>query len=204
MNTSIGSALRRAATAALLAGSALLTGCASFYVDTATRDVPVAQFKKVANPQPVALTFDFQSRGAPNPRATEFLRAQVQEQVAASGLFSTVSGSSGGARLNVELNNVPLNGENAAAKGFVTGLTFGLAGNVVTDVYECKLTYLAPGQTTPVVTNARHAIHTSLGATDAPANATKSANMEEAIRTMTRQVIANALNDLSQQAAFNN
>ena len=204
MNTSIGSALRRAASAALLAGSALLTGCASFYVDTATRDVPVAQFKKVANPKPVALTFDFQSRGAPNPRATEFLRAQVQEQVAASGLFSTMASGSDSARLNVELNNVPLDGQNAAAKGFVTGLTFGLAGNVVTDVYECKLTYLAPGQTTPVVTSARHAIHTSLGATDAPANATKSANMEDAIRTMTRQVIANALNDLSQQAAFNN
>lgn len=195
--------LRRAATALLLAGSALLTGCASFYVDTATRDVPVAQFKKVGAPKPVVVAFEFQSSGAPNPRATDFLRAQVREQVAASGLFSAVEGGNDGARLHVQLNNAPLKGENAMAKGFVTGLTFGLAGNVVTDVYECKLTYLPAGQGAPLVTTARHAIHTSLGATDAPANAAKSASMEDAIRTMTRQVVANALNDLSQQATFN-
>lgn len=203
MTTAFARKLRRAATAMLVAGSALLTGCASFYVDTATRDVPVAQFRKVSNPKPVALAFEFQTRGAPNARATDFLRAQVQEQVAGSGLFSAVGAGNDSARLSVQLNNVPLNGENAAAKGFVTGLTFGLAGNVVTDVYECKLTYLPPGQSTPLVATARHAIHTSLGAKDAPANATKSANMEDAIRTMTRQIVANALNDLSQQAAFN-
>jgi hypothetical protein len=203
MTTAFARPLRRAASVLLLAGSALLTGCASFYVDTATRDVPVAQFKKVGNPKPVAFSFEFQSRGAPNARATEFLQAQVQEQVASSGLFSTIGAGSDSARLNVQLNNVPLTGENAAGKGFVTGLTFGLAGNVVTDVYECKLTYLPAGQGAPVVSTARHAIHTALGNTDAPANAAKSASMEEAIRTMTRQVVANALNDLSQQATFN-
>lgn len=203
MTTAFARPLRRAASALLLAGSALLTGCASFYVDTATREVPVAQFKKVGTPKAVAFSFEFQSRGAPNARATEFLQAQVQEQVANSGLFSTLGGGSDSARLNVQLNNVPLTGENAAGKGFVTGLTFGLAGNVVTDVYECKVTYLPAGQGVPLVTTARHAIHTALGNTAAPANAAKSASMEEAIRTMTRQVVANALNDLSQQTTFN-
>lgn len=203
MKIALAKTLRRAAVATMMAGSALLTGCASFYVDTATRDVPVAQFKKVANPKPVALSFEFQSRGAPNARATDFLRAQVQEQVAGSGLFSAINGGSDSARLNVELNNVPKEGDNAMAKGFVTGLTFGVAGNVVTDLYECKVTYLPPGQGAPLVTTARHAIHTSLGATGEPANAVKSANMEDAIRTMTRQVVANALKDLSQQATFN-
>jgi hypothetical protein len=203
MSTAFARTLRRAAIATLMAGSALLTGCASFYVDTATRDVPVAQFKKVANPKPVALTFEFQSRGAPNARATEFLQAQVREQVAGSGLFSAVTGGSDSARLNVQLNNVPKEGDNAMAKGFVTGLTFGVAGNVVTDLYECKITYLPPGQGAPLVTTARHAVHTSLGATGEPANAVKSTNMEDAIRTMTRQIVANALNDLSQQATFN-
>jgi hypothetical protein len=203
MTTAFSTTLRRAAIAAMMAGSALLTGCASFYVDTATRDIPVAQFKKVANPKPVALSFEFQSRGAPNARATEFLQAQVKEQVAGSGLFSTVGGGSDSARMSIQLNNVPKDGEHAMAKGFVTGLTFGVAGNVITDLYECKVTYLPAGQSTPLVATARHAIHTSLGATGEPANATKSANIEEAIRTMTRQVVANALNDLSQQAAFN-
>lgn len=39
--------LRSAATILLLAGSALLTGCASFYVDTATKEVASTQFKKL-------------------------------------------------------------------------------------------------------------------------------------------------------------
>lgn len=204
MNIALRTTLRRAATAALLAGAALLTGCATSYVDTATREVPAAQFKKVEHPKPVALTFEFQTRGAQNGAATELLRAQVQEQVASSGLFSKVgAGGSDSGILSIQLNNVPLEGENALGKGFVTGLTFGVAGNVVTDVYECKVSYLAPGQATPVVSSARHAIHTSLGAASAPANAVKSASVEEAVRTMTRQVVSTALYNLSQQSSFN-
>lgn len=194
---------RHAATALLLAGSALLTGCASFYVDTATKEVAATQYKKVAQPRPVQLSFEFQSAGAPNARATELLRGQVTDQVVASGLFSGIVADGKAPMLNVTVNNLPADTGSAAAKGFVTGLTFGLAGNVVTDYYECKLSYLAPGQTTPVVTSARHAIHTAMGATGDPANATKSASVEDAVRTMTRQIVSNALNDLSQQAVLN-
>ncbi|MCC2957166.1 hypothetical protein LK542_16235 [Massilia sp. IC2-477] len=195
--------MRHAATALLLAGSALLTGCASFYVDTATKEVAAAQYKKVAQPRPVQLTFEFQSAGAPNARATELLRGQVTDQVMASGLFSGIVADGKAPLLNVTVNNLPADTGSAAAKGFVTGLTFGLAGNVVTDYYECKVTYLAPGQTTPVVTSARHAIHTAMGVTSDPPNATKSASVEDAVRSMTRQIVSNALNDLSQQSVLN-
>lgn len=121
----------------------------------------------------------------------------------ASGLFSGIVADGKAPMLNVTVNNLPADTASAAAKGFVTGLTFGLAGNVVTDYYECKVSYLAPGQATPVVTSARHAIHTAMGATGDPANATKSASVEDAVRTMTRQIVSNALNDLSQQAVLN-
>ena len=195
-------ALRSAATILLLAGSALLTGCASFYVDTATKEVANTQFKKVAEPRPVQLSFEFQSNGAPNAQATALLRGQVSDQVLASGLFSSVVADGKSAMLNVAVNNLPADTA-AAAKGFVTGLTFGLAGNVVTDYYECKITYLPAGQSTPVVTTARHAIHTKLGAAGDPANAVKSASVEDAVRTMTRQIVSNALNALSQQPVLN-
>jgi len=195
-------ALRSAATILLLAGSALLTGCASFYVDTATKEVASTQFKKIAQPRPVQLSFEFQSNGAPNAQATALLRGQVSDQVLASGLFSSVVADGKSAMLNVAVNNLPADTA-AAAKGFVTGLTFGLAGNVVTDYYECKITYLPAGQSTPVVTTARHAIHTKLGAAGDPANAVKSASVEDAVRTMTRQIVSNALNALSQQPVLN-
>ena len=194
--------LRSAATILLLAGSALLTGCASFYVDTATKEVASTQFKKIAQPRPVQLSFEFQSNGAPNAQATALLRGQVSDQVLASGLFSSVVADGKSAMLNVAVNNLPADTA-AAAKGFVTGLTFGLAGNVVTDYYECKITYLPAGQSTPVVTTARHAIHTKLGAAGDPANAVKSASVEDAVRTMTRQIVSNALNALSQQPVLN-
>ncbi len=194
---------RHAATALLLAGSALLTGCASFYVDTATKEVAAAQYKKAAQPRPVQLSFEFQSAGAPNARATELLRGQVSDQVIGSGLFAGIVADPKAPILSVTVNNLPGDNAGAAAKGFVTGLTFGLAGNVVTDYYECKISYLPAGQTTPVVTSAKHAIHTAMGATGDPANATKSASIEDAVRTMTRQIVSNALNDLSRQAVLN-
>lgn len=194
---------RHAATALLLAGSAMLTGCASFYVDTATKEVASTQFKKVAQPRPVQLSFEFQSAGAPNAQATALLRGQVTDQVMGSGLFSGIVADGKAAMLSVTVNNLPADTGGAAAKGFVTGLTFGLAGNVVTDYYECKVTYLPAGQGTPVVASAKHAIHTKLGAAGDPANAVKSASIEDAVRTMTRQIVSNALNELSQQPALN-
>lgn len=196
--------LHRVSTSCLFAASALLAGCASSYVDTATREIPVSAMKKVAQPKPVQLVFEFQTKGAPNPRATEFLKEAVTEQIKASGLFSAVGPQAveGGTMLNVALNNIPLT-DNAAAQGFVTGLTFGLAGTAVTDGYVCTASYLAPGSQAPLVSTARHAIHTTMGNASAPANAKKSAGVEDAIRTMTREVLSNTLNGLAQNPSFN-
>lgn len=188
---------------ALVAFTISLTGCASIYTDSNTTDVPVASFKKPAQVQPVQLLFEFQTKGAANARATEFLKSQVTEQVSASGLFSSVTTTPtpNGAILSITLNNVPLS-DDAFTKGFVTGLTFGLAGSQVSDGYVCTATY-SPGGTAPAVTKqARHAIHTVMGAHSAPANGVKAANLEAASRTMTRQIVSNVLNDLSQDGVL--
>lgn len=185
----------------LLASMALLTGCASMYVDTATKEVPVTEFKQVANPKPVNVVFEFQTKGVPNSRATAFLKDQVIEQVKASQLFTVENGGSDAGMLNITLNNMPIT-EDAAAKGFVTGLTFGLAGSTVSDGYICTISYLAPGQTQPIVKTARHAIHTTVGNATPPAGVVKAANAETAVRSMTREVVSNALNDLSHDQQF--
>lgn len=196
-NTTGMARVRRFSTALLLAASAIMSGCATHYIDTATKEVPVSQFKKSAQPQPVRMSFEFQSDGAPNSMVTELLRKQVTDQVAASGLFSDMVNSPDAGVLSVAINNLKGDTASAAAKGFVTGLTFGLAGSTVTDFYECKVTYLAPGQTQPVTTSARHAIHTTIGAKGAPANATPSLSQEDAVRTMVRQIVSNALFEFS-------
>ncbi len=193
----------RLSTVALLVGVTTLTGCATSYVDTMTREVPVSQFRKPAQAKPVTVSFEFQTRGAPNSTATDMLKAQVTDQVANSGLFSNAAGVPDAGKLQVVLNNVPVEGQNPAAAGFVTGLTFGAVGSTVTDGFICTISYLPPGQAQPVTVSARHAIHTTLGASGAPANAEKSPNMEAAARKMTRDVVSTALRDLSNSQDFN-
>jgi hypothetical protein len=188
---------------AVLAGSTMLTGCATPYVDTMTKEVAVSQFKKPAQAKPVTVSFEFQTKGAPNSHATDFLKAQVTDQVANSGLFANAAGVPDAGKLQVVLNNVAIEGQNPAAAGFVTGLTFGAVGSTVTDGYICTISYLPPGQAQPVQVSARHAIHTTMGASGAPANAEKSPNMEAAVRKMTRDVVSTALRDLSSSPNFN-
>jgi hypothetical protein len=188
---------------AVLAGTTMLTGCATAYVDTVTKEVAVSQFKKPAQIKPVTVSFEFQTKGAPNTRATDLLKAQVTEQVANSGLFTDAAGIPDAGKLQVVLNNVAIEGQNPAAAGFVTGLTLGAVGSTVTDGYICTISYLPPGQAQAVKVSARHAIHTTLGASGAPANAEKSPNMEAAVRKMTRDVVSTALRDLSNSQSFN-
>lgn len=195
--------LRRAARVFALMGAAALTGCATHYVDGSTKEVNAAQFRKPAQAKPVQLVFEFQTKGVANAQATEFLKAQVTEQVQGSGLFSQVDGKpvAGGALLSVTLNNVPLT-DDAFSKGFAAGLTFGLAGSQVSDGYVCTVRYLGNGQAEALTKTARHAIHTTVGASKTPDNAVKVDNIEAGVRMMTRQVVSTALNDLSQDAAF--
>lgn len=195
--------LRHAALGAAVVGTTLVTGCASFYVDTATKDVAASEYKLPAQPKPVQVMFEFQTKGTANAAATGMLKDQVLQQIKQSGLFSDVKATpaEGGALLSVALNNIPLT-DDAFSKGFVTGLTFGAAGSQVTDGYVCTLSYSDGPAATPVVKTARHAIHTVLGSGSAPANAVKSEGVEAAVRTMTRQIVGNALRDLSADPSF--
>jgi hypothetical protein len=199
----ISTLLKRFAVVAALAGTTLLTGCATAYVDTMTKEVAVSEYRKPAQIKPVTVSFEFQTNGAPNNAATEALKAQVTEQVANSGLFSDGAGVPRAGKLQVVLNNVPIQGQNAAAAGFVTGLTFGAVGSTVTDGYVCTISYLPPDQAQPVTVSARHAIHTTMGASGAPANAEQSPSIEAAVRKMTRDVVSTALRDLSNSHNFN-
>lgn len=188
----------------LLVAAALLGGCASVYVDGGTREVPVAELRKPAQPVPVQMLFDFQTKGTSNAQATAFLKEQVVKQVRDSGLFAAVGEApvNGGALLSVTLNNVPVT-DDVFTKGFVTGFTFGLVGSSVTDGYLCTVRYTPPGGGEPLVKTGRHALHTVIGASASPpANASKAENMEVGVRTMTRQLVSSVLADLAREPRF--
>lgn len=181
--------------------AAALTGCANFYVDSATKEVPVAQYRKPAQPQPVQVLFEFQTKGVANARGTEMLKARVVDQIKSSGLFAAVGDAPAGATLSITLDNVPLT-DDAFAKGFMTGFTFGLAGSKVSDGYVCTATYRPSADAQPIVKKARHAIHTTMGATSEPGNAVKAESIDDAVTKMTRQIVSTVLNDVTQDPSF--
>jgi hypothetical protein len=197
------SRLRLNATLGVLLSVVLMSGCATMFVDTGLKDVPASEYMKPPQPKPIQLLFNFQTKGAANARATKFLTDDVTRTVQSSGLFSSVSTQpvTGGTLLSVTINNVPVT-EDAFSKGFATGLTFGLAGNTVTDGYVCTLDYSAAAGGQPIQVKTRHAIHTNVGAKKAPEHAVKAKSPEEAVRTMARQIVGNGLKDLSLDPRF--
>jgi hypothetical protein len=199
-------AFRKLFVVGLVASSSFLTGCMSMnmYVDTATKEIAVAEMKKVAAPKPVAISFEFQTNGKPNAAATDMLKEKVVAQVKESGLFSAVDATPGNGvnMLNIVINNVPIT-KDAASQGFATGLTFGLAGTTVTDGYVSTVRFLPAGKTEFIVTTAKHAIHTTIGNTSAPANAGQPLDGVAASTTMTRQILSNNLRDLAANPGFN-
>ncbi len=189
--------------AALALGAS--SGCVSLYVDNGLRDVQPSEYQRPQVPQPVQLLFSFKTKGTANTRATNALKQQVGDTVTASGLFASVSSEplAGGALLSITIDNVPVTSEgDAMAKGFGTGLTLGLVGSEVTDGYVCTVDYQA-GPSAPHLTEvAHHAIHATVGAHGAPANSTKAASADVAVKTMARQVVGNALKTLAADPQF--
>src|ERR671914_1385136 len=111
---------------------ASLSGCMSMnsYIDPALPTVR-AEDLRASNPQPVYVLVEFRTKGAPNARATELAKPVVLDTVRSTALFSNVSETPvpGGRVLTVVIDNVEVT-KDAAAKGFATGLTFGLSGNM--------------------------------------------------------------------------
>jgi hypothetical protein len=197
--------VRRLQLGLLVAFALIASGCVNMYVDLGTKEIPSAQFKKPATLQEAQLLFEFQTKGAKNDRATTLLREKVLNQVRESGLFSKVTETAvpSGAILSIVLNNVPITDPgDAAAKGFVTGLTFGLAGSQVSDGYVCTAKYLPPNGGASISAEAKHALHTSIGAGSPPKNAVKAESVSEAVFTMTKQIVSNVLLGVSSDSAF--
>ncbi|MGE4240194.1 hypothetical protein [Ramlibacter sp.] len=195
--------LRAAARVLALASLLALTGCATHYLDGAVKDVAPGEFKSRVQARPVQVIVEFQTNGVTNARATEHVKPMVMENLKSSGLFTDIQDKpvEGGALLSVQINNVALLDE-ALKKGFMTGLTLGLAGSLVTDAYVCTVTYSSPSSAGPIVKMSKHAIHTSMGASDAPPGGVKQSSVGDAVKTMVRQIVDHALREVSRDSAF--
>ena len=177
---------------------------AAEYISADITDVKPEDKAQIAHPQPVQVLFQFSTKGAPNARATKFLKAQVFQAIKDSGDFADIGDTPtpNGAVLSVSIDNVADTGD-AEAKGFVTGATFFLVGSTVKDNYTCTVSYAA-GPSAPTITKtAHHALYTQVGMTaPAPKDAVKVGAMKEALNIMVRQIVSNPLNEVARDPAF--
>lgn len=187
----------------LLAASLLSTGCISVksYVDPALPKVEYAQIKPAANKYPVQLLFEFQSKDSTNFSATKALRPHFVAVLERSNLFSQVVAEQSTAerKLYVTVKNFPVT-EDAMAKGFGTGLTFGLVGSLVTDGYAMDAIYQRPGRQ-EVRKTYRHALHSTIGNADGPAGL-QPMTVQDGVNKVMEEFMLNLLHDLSKEGAI--
>jgi len=183
--------------------TASLSGCISMnsYIDPALPTLRSEDLRANRTPQPDQVHFEFRTKGAPNARATEFAKPIVFDTVRSTSLFSNVAEApvAGGRTLTLVIDNVPVT-QDAASKGFATGLTLGLAGNTVTDGYLCTATYTAPGAM-PKKSEIKHALHTTIGNAEGPKGLTPM-KMDKALPVVVKQLTLNALQKVRKDAGL--
>ncbi|HAT32916.1 MAG TPA: hypothetical protein DCW29_19330 [Janthinobacterium sp.] len=182
----------------VIAAGLLATGCVSMkqYVDPTLPKVTIADLTPSEPKQTVQLFFEYQTNAAMNAKATEAVRPMVLDSLKKSNLFSDVvmAPASAERKLFITINNFPVT-KDAASKGFMTGLTFGMSGTMVTDGFQMNAAYDTPGQT-EVKHTYQHALHTTIGNADGPANLVPAAK-GEAIPQIMNDMVLNLLKDMS-------
>jgi hypothetical protein len=195
---------RQASLICIMSLSLLATGCMSLkqYVDPTLPKVTVADLKQPETRQSVQVFFEYQTKGATNAKATEEVRPMLLSTLKKSNLFSDVvmAPATADRKLFVTINNVPVT-KNAAGKGFATGLTLGLSGTMVTDGFQMDAAYDVPGQA-EVKHSYQHALHSTIGNADGPANLTPVAK-GQAMPQIVDGMVLNLLNDMSRAGELN-
>jgi hypothetical protein len=189
---------------ALLSCAVVLTGCLSMnsYVNPELPHVTRADIAAPVTPRPVQVAVEFRTKGNANAAATAEVQPRVLAVATESGLFSAVTREAAGpdaGLLRVVIDNVAVDGENAAAEGFGTGLTFGLVGTMVTDAYISTITYTRAGETTSV--DVRHALHSTIGNADGPPGLT-AVSPRDGVNQVIDQIVWNGLDKLADRGAF--
>lgn len=185
---------RRNAILALSLASAMLQGCMSTrtYVDPAYATATYADLPRRAKPYQWRIVVEFQRNGQRLPSMDVAAQNTVEQVIRSSGIALPADDKATG-RLKVTINNVSNSGS-AIAKGFGSGLTFGLIGTQVTDNYEMEAELFVDGK---VVRRSgyKHALHTTMGNASFPTNV-QPLSVEAAFSKAVEQMMLSFLKDL--------
>jgi hypothetical protein len=183
---------------AFVATAALLVGCVTpkAYVDPNYVKVTAADIKPVAKKHKSKVEVEFKSNGELKPAVHDVLHAKVVMAVRNTGVLET-DGAAGDFNIMVVVNNVADTGD-AASKGFMTGLTLGAAGSVVTDYYEISISY-TDGAGEKKQKSYKHALHTTIGNKEAPFPNVTPTTIDGGFDIIIQQVLLNFVADLQKE-----
>ena len=189
-----------------LAAAGLAHG--AIYLGPGLQTVKAEDRVKIADPRPVQVIVAFQTKGAPNARATKYVKAKVLQAVTDSGLFSSVAETpaADGAILSVTINDVaaPKDMAKAEGQGAVTGATLFLAGSNVVESYEARLDYIAGPDAPKISQSENQFLVFQMGLINkAPKEGVKvEGGLKEGVFTIVDQVVSNGLNALAKDPSF--
>ena len=140
---------------------------------------------------------EFQTNDATNAKVTTLVKPMVIDTLKRTALFSDVvtAPAVSDNQLYLTINNFPVT-KDASSKGFTTGLTFGLAGTMVTDGFMLTAIYKTPDKS-EVKHSYQHALHTTIGNASGPAGLTPAANADIAIREIVDGLVLNLMKDMN-------
>lgn len=174
-----------------------LAGCVAprSFVDPGFQAVSYEDVVRRDPPLRLQLVTEFQRNGKHLPKADPILRDNAERILRASGVIVPVSGGEDG-EISIVVNNL---GSLAGAfgKGFSTGLTFGLAGNTVTDGYEMAVSITLDGRTIER-TGVRHALHTLVGR-GSPPDGLETMPLQAGFERVLEQMLLGVLHDMQHQ-----
>lgn len=177
-----------------LASAVALSGCISVksYVDPTYAKTAYQDLNKPAQVLALKVNVEFSLNGERLPTGDNEVRGHVERVLRGSGLV-TPSDSAANGEITVTVNNVADLGK-VAAKGFGTGLTFGLAGSTVQDGYEMTVT-LATKDRTVTKSGYKHVLISTVGNKKGPEGLTPT-TAAAGFGTIVEQMLLNALSDL--------
>jgi hypothetical protein len=176
-----------------LASAVALGGCISVksYVDPTYAKASYEDLNKSAQVQALKVNVEFSRNGERLPKADNELRGHVERVLRGSGLI-TPSDSAANGEITITVDNVGDIGK-SVAKGFGTGLTFGLAGSTVQDGYVMTVTLSSNGKTTTKA-DYKHVLITTVGNKKGPEGLTPT-TPGAAFGTIVEQMLLNSLSD---------
>lgn len=175
----------------------LISGCISpkSFTDPQVPPISFDAVERQAEPLRLRHFVEFQRNGASYPAAHATLNAIVERTLRGSSVILPAEDGLDG-EIRVTVNNIGDLGD-AAARGFGTGLTFGVVGSTVVDGYEMSALLNARGRTASR-SGVRHSIYTAIGNTSLPPGA-ELTTLDLAFQKVVESMLLRVLRDMQQR-----